>query len=186
MRQIIASDLHGSALYCQQLLDRLAIERAEQLIFLGDILYHGPRNDLPEGYAPKEVISLLNPLKDRIVCVRGNCDAEVDQMVLDFPILQESRLLTLQNRPILLTHGHHCNPDQPADDTLLSGAQFVLFGHTHIPCKQNVNGVWYLNPGSLSIPKADSHHSYLLLTEDGFTWKSLDGEAYDSLPFSAI
>ncbi|MCD8249997.1 MAG: phosphodiesterase, partial [Lachnospiraceae bacterium] len=106
MKLLIASDIHGSAYYCGELLEAYEKEQVDRLILLGDILYHGPRNELPEGYAPKEVIAMLNPLKEKILCVRGNCDAEVDQMVLEFPILADYGFLYERGRMIFLTHGH--------------------------------------------------------------------------------
>ncbi len=171
---LIASDLHGSASYTRQLLEAYMREGATRLILLGDILYHGPRNDLPDGYAPKEVIAMLNPLKEHILCVRGNCDAEVDQMVLDFPLMADYALLELSERRVFLTHGHLFNADNPPP---LNRGDILLHGHTHIPtCTQQPAGWWLLNPGSVSIPKGGSHHGYLLLDGDTFYWKTLDGE----------
>ncbi|MBR6653533.1 MAG: phosphodiesterase [Oscillospiraceae bacterium] len=180
MKYIIASDIHGSALYCGKLLERYKAECAEGILLLGDVLYHGPRNDLPEGYAPKEVIAMLNPLKSDILCVRGNCEAEVDQMVLDFDVTTQHRSLSLFNHEILMTHGHHINIDAPPTEF---NPEFVLYGHTHVPLKAQKDGVWYLNPGSVTIPKNGSAHSYMTLDEGGFTWKTIDGEEYDRLEF---
>jgi len=175
MKFLIASDLHGSAFYTRQLLDAFKREKADRLLLLGDILYHGPRNDLPEGYAPKEVIAMLSPLKDKILCVRGNCDTEVDQMVLPFPILADYAILTAGERLVYATHGHvyhndHLPPLQPGD--------ILLHGHTHVPKCQVFATHVYLNPGSVSIPKEDSAHGYMILEDGLFTWKSLDGERY--------
>ena len=175
MKWLIASDIHGSALFCRKLLERFQAENADRLLLLGDLLYHGPRNDLPDGYAPKEVIELLNPLADRILCVRGNCDAEVDQMVLAFPVLAEYALLPLGRRLIYITHGHICNasnlpPLQPED--------ILLHGHTHVPVCEQAGEIRILNPGSVSIPKEGSPHSYMTLENDAFTWKTLDGRTY--------
>lgn len=181
MKYLIASDLHGSAFFCRKLMQQIEKEAPSQIILLGDILYHGPRNDLPEGYAPKEVIAMLNPLKDAIICVRGNCDAEVDQMVLAFDITPEYRVHTMNGHSFFLTHGHHDNSTTPPSATKLQSASYVLLGHTHIPCKEQKNGIWYCNPGSVSIPKAGSMHSYLLLEQDTLLWKNLDGETYDTL-----
>nr|WP_288274429.1 phosphodiesterase [uncultured Acidaminococcus sp.] len=114
MKWLIASDIHGSALFTRQLLERFRAEGADRLLLLGDLLYHGPRNDLPEGYAPKEVIRLLNSVKDRIFCVRGNCEAEVDQMVLEFPVLAEYALLEWNGHLIFATHGHLQHPEPAA------------------------------------------------------------------------
>lgn len=176
MKWMIASDIHGSSYYCGQLMEAFRREQADRLLLLGDLLYHGPRNDLPRDYAPKEVLAMLNERKDRIFCVRGNCDTEVDQMVLDFPILADYCILPVGERLIYATHGHHFNLDslpplQPGD--------VLLHGHTHIPAweafgKDNL----YFNPGSVSIPKAGSAHSYMLLQDNSAVWKSLDGAVY--------
>ena len=179
MKLMIASDLHGSAFYCRQLLAAMEREQPDKLLLLGDILYHGPRNDLPEGYAPKEVIPLLNGLKPALLCVRGNCDAEVDQMVLPFPILADYAVLSQGNRLIYATHGHvyntaHLPPLQPGD--------ILLHGHTHVPAWQAFGeGNLYLNPGSVSLPKENSPHSYLTLEGGKFLWKELDGTVYHEL-----
>ena len=106
MKWMIASDIHGSAFYCEKMLKAFEREQADKLLLLGDILYHGPRNDLPKGYAPKKVIELLNNIKEKILCVRGNCDAEVDQMVLEFPVLADYMLLFDGTCAIYATHGH--------------------------------------------------------------------------------
>ena len=121
MKLMIASDLHGSAFYCRQLLAAMEREQPDKLLLLGDILYHGPRNDLPEGYAPKEVIAMLNPLREQLLCVRGNCDTEVDQMVLDFPILADYALLYAGSRTVFATHGHHYNTACPHNSAVLFG-----------------------------------------------------------------
>lgn len=179
---LIASDIHGSALYCEKLLYLMKKEQADYLILLGDILYHGPRNDLPEGYAPKKVVAMLNPLKDRILCIQGNCDAEVDQMVLDFPIINGYQIKNFCGRRIFLTHGHHYNIDKKPDAGLLDGAGYVIYGHTHIPLKQQIDGIWYLNPGSVSIPKEDSRRGCIKMIEDKIQWLDLDGTLFDSMP----
>ena len=176
MKFMIASDIHGSAFYCKEMLDAFFREQADKLLLLGDILYHGPRNDLPKEYAPKTVLKLLNQQKERILCVRGNCDTEVDQMVLDFPILADYCILCVGNRMIYATHGHRFNkaclpPLQPGD--------ILLHGHTHIPAWESFGeGQLYLNPGSVSIPKEGSAHGYMLYEDGRFCWKALEGEAY--------
>lgn len=179
MKYMIASDIHGSAAYCREMLEAFAREGADKLILLGDILYHGPRNDLPKEYDPKEVIAMLNPLRDKILCVRGNCDGDVDQMVLDFPILAEYGFLAVGKKAVYITHGHKLNTDNPPP---MCPGDILLHGHTHIPAWE-VFGVdnLYLNPGSTSIPKNGSAHSYMILEGNTFTWKSLDGEAYHTL-----
>ena len=155
MKWLIASDIHGSSLYCRRLLEAWDRERADRMLLLGDVLYHGPRNDLPEGYAPKEVIALLNARKNAIYCVRGNCEAEVDQMVLEFPVMADYLLLPVGEKCIYATHGH-----------------------THIPvCREHEDYV-YCNPGSVSIPKENSPRSYMVMEDGLFTWKTLEGEAF--------
>ncbi len=175
MKWCIASDIHGSAFYCQKMLAAFDAEQADRLLLLGDVLYHGPRNDLPKEYAPKTVLALLNERKDRILCVRGNCDTEVDQMVLDFPILADYAVLCAGQRLIYVTHGHKFNtknlpPLQPGD--------VLLHGHTHIPACEETDGILYCNPGSVSIPKAASAHSYMTLENGLLCWKDLDGKTY--------
>ena len=175
MKWMIASDIHGSAYYCEKLLEAYKREEADRLLLLGDILYHGPRNDLPRDYAPKKVIGMLNELKQYILCVRGNCDTEVDQMVLQFPVLADYAVLTAGTRLIYVTHGHVYNnsnlpPIQPGD--------ILLHGHTHIPACEEYDTHTYLNPGSVSIPKENSPHSYMTFDGNEFVWKDLDGDVY--------
>ena len=158
MKLLIASDIHGSAKYCGALMDAYEKERADRMLLLGDILYHGPRNDLPEEYAPRDVIRMLNEKKKEIYAVRGNCEAEVDQMVLAFPVLADYALIPLGQRMIFATHGHvynreHVPPMQPGD--------ILLHGHTHIPACEAFNECVYLNPGSVSMPKEGSPHGYM-------------------------
>ena len=176
MKLMIASDLHGSAYYCRQLLEAFQREQADRLLLLGDILYHGPRNDLPRDYAPKEVLSMLNGIREKVFCVRGNCDTEVDQMVLEFPILADYCILPWGERLIYATHGHNYHlqklpPLQPGD--------ILLHGHTHIPAWEpfGQNNL-YLNPGSVSIPKAGSANGYMVLNDDRCQWKDLDSQVY--------
>lgn len=178
MKLLIASDLHGSAHYTQLLLQRYKEENARRLVLLGDILYHGPRNDLPERYAPKEVIAMLNPLAEQILAVRGNCDCEVDQMVLQFPILADYGFLMQEGLAIYLTHGHVINKDKPLP---FAKGDILLHGHTHIPACEDCGGFTYLNPGSVSIPKNGTPHSYMTLEDGTFYWKSLlTGESYQT------
>ncbi|MBQ5743344.1 MAG: phosphodiesterase [Clostridia bacterium] len=177
MKWMIASDIHGSAQYCRELLEAFDREQADRLLLLGDLLYHGPRNDLPDGYAPKEVISLLNARKDVIFCVRGNCEAEVDQMVLDFPVLADYMLLEEGGRMIYATHGHHFGEQNPPP---FAKGSLLLNGHTHVPAC-NDHGDWvYLNPGSVSIPKENSPRGYMTLEKGTFLWKTLKGEGWKS------
>lgn len=175
MKWMIASDLHGSAYYCRKMLEAFEREGADRLFLLGDLLYHGPRNDLPREYAPKEVIPLLNGKKEKLLCVRGNCDAEVDQMVLEFPVLADYAVLPVGQRLIYATHGHiyHVKNLPP-----LAPGDVLLHGHTHVPAWTEFGqGNLYLNPGSVSIPKEDSPHSYMTLEENTMQWKELESSA---------
>lgn len=175
MKLMIASDIHGSAYYCKKLLEAYEREEAEKLLLLGDVLYHGPRNDLPEEYAPKEVIAMLNPLKNQLLCVRGNCDTEVDQMVLDFPVLADYAVLWIDGISIYATHGHNYNEEKLPP---LAKGDILLNGHTHVPkCTEHEDYI-YMNPGSVSIPKEDSPHSYMIYENGAFLWKDLEGEIY--------
>ena len=175
MKWMIASDLHGSAYYCRKMLEAFEREGADPLFLLGDLLYHGPRNDLPREYAPKEVIPLLNGKKEKLLCVRGNCDAEVDQMVLEFPVLADYAVLPVGQRLIYATHGHiyHVKNLPP-----LAPGDVLLHGHTHVPAWTEFGqGNLYLNPGSVSIPKENSPHSYMTLEGNTMQWKELESSA---------
>ena len=179
MKLLIASDIHGAAGYCRALLAAFDREQADRLLLLGDILYHGPRNELPDEYSPKQVLAMLNARRERILCVRGNCDTEVDQMVLDFPILADYCVLPVGERLVYATHGHVFNTAQLPP---LCPGDILLHGHTHIPAWQTFgDGSLYLNPGSVSIPKNGSAHSYMTLEGGTFEWKTLSGEAYHTL-----
>lgn len=175
MKWLIASDIHGSAYYCRKLLEAYKKERADRLLLLGDVLYHGPRNDLPKDYNPKAVIAMLNDIKQDILCVRGNCDTEVDQMVLEFPILADYAVLTVGDRLIYATHGHVYNNEKLPP---LHKGDILLHGHTHVPKCEELETHVYINPGSVSIPKEDSEHSYMILEGNEFIWKNLDGVEY--------
>lgn len=175
MKWMIASDLHGSAYYCRKMLEAFEREGADRLFLLGDLLYHGPRNDLPREYAPKEVIPLLNEKKEKLLCVRGNCDAEVDQMVLEFPVMADYAVLPVGQRLIYATHGHiyHVKNLPP-----LAPGDVLLHGHTHVPAWTEFGqGNLYLNPGSVSIPKENSPHSYMTLEGNTMQWKELESSA---------
>ena len=170
MKLMIASDIHGSAFWCGKLLEAANAEQPDKLILLGDLLYHGPRNDLPKGYAPKEVIPMLSAWKDKILAVRGNCEAEVDQMVLPFPCMADYALLCVDGVSFYLTHGHHWNPENLPP---LEGGSVFLSGHTHIKLDSTVDGIRCLNPGSVSIPK-DGSNSYLIYENGEFRFLRLE------------
>lgn len=182
MKLLIASDIHGSALYCRHLLDAADREQPDRILLLGDLLYHGPRNDLPDGYAPKEVISLLNDRRAQLFCVRGNCEAEVDQMVLKFPCMSDSaQLVDETGRTLFLTHGHvfgagmHNSVDNAP---MLPTGSALVYGHTHIKVNEEStlhDGLWLFNPGSVSIPK-DGSHSYGIYRDGAFSHVVMEEE----------
>ena len=178
MKLLIASDIHGSSRYCGELLRACDREKPDRLLLLGDLLYHGPRNDLPDGYDPKAVIPALNERKQGLLCVRGNCDTEVDQMVLDFPIMADYALLYSGGLRIYATHGHVWNPDHLPP---LQSGDLLLYGHTHIPAWEERGGILCLNPGSVSIPKNNSPRGYMVFRDGVFEWKTLEGERYHLL-----
>ena len=175
MKYMIASDIHGSTYYFDQLMTALQREQPQGLILLGDLLYHGPRNSLPRNYDPKEVFERLNSIADQIICVRGNCDTEVDQMVLEFPIMADYALITLGDRTIYATHGHIWGEDKPP---LIAHNHILLCGHTHIPACNHHDTFTYWNPGSVSIPKGGSANSYMTVDETTAQWKDLDGNVF--------
>ena len=173
MKLLIASDIHGSAKYCRLILEALEREGAQKLAILGDILYHGPRNPLPEEYAPAEVAKLLGGAKEKILCVRGNCDSEVDQMVLPFPITSDYALISADGVNIYLSHGHRTVPP-------LSPTDVYITGHTHVPLNTREEGFLHLNPGSASLPKDDKlTRGYILFDAGRFYFKTLDGKIFD-------
>ncbi len=184
MKYMIASDIHGSAYYCEKMLARFKEEKADRLLLLGDLLYHGPRNDLPKEYAPKQVIEMLNAHSNVILCVRGNCEAEVDQMVLDFPVMAEYCLLSEGSQLVMATHGHVFNLDNPPK---LQKGDILLYGHTHVPANVETETFRYLNPGSVAIPKENSPHSYMIWEKGSFIWKDLpDGTEYQRYTAKSI
>lgn len=178
MKLMIASDIHGSAYYCKKLMDAFYLESPDRLLLLGDLLYHGPRNDLPRDYAPKSVAAMLNDCAGKVLCVRGNCEAEVDQMLLEFPVLSDSCLIFVDGRTMFATHGHIYHK---AKLPPLTCGDILLSGHTHVPEAATSNGVICLNPGSVSIPKEESAHSYMLYENNVFQWKDIDGTQYKTL-----
>lgn len=175
MKWMIASDIHGSAYYCNQMIQAYQKEQADRLLLLGDLLYHGPRNDLPRDYQPKQVIEMLNAQKEDILCVRGNCKAEVDQMVLQFPVLADYCLLWEGSQMIFATHGHKFHEKNLPP---LHKGDILLHGHTHVPKCVQYERYTYMNPGSVSIPKENSYHGYMTLCDHQFLWKDFDGEIH--------
>ena len=170
MKYMFASDIHGSAYYCKKTLEVFEASGAKRLILLGDLLYHGPRNDLPKEYAPKQVIAMLNEYKDRIYAVRGNCDAEVDQMVLEFPVLADYAVIFVDGKTLYLTHGHKYNPNNLPP---IKKGDYLVNGHTHILANDDMGDFTYLNPGSVSIPKGGNPHTYMIYENGEFKIKEL-------------
>lgn len=172
MKLMIASDIHGSAYYCKKMIESYHAEKPEKLLLLGDLLYHGPRNDLPEGYDPKKVIEMLNAIKEDIMCVRGNCESEVDQMVLEFPIMADYIQVFVDGINIFATHGHIFNNQ---NKPLLKAGDILLHGHTHVQAMDDSFGYVYLNPGSVSIPKENCEHSFMMYENKKFSIKNFNG-----------
>ena len=177
MKLMFASDLHGSLFFCEKLLDAYKNEGAEKLILLGDLLYHGPRNNLSQNYDTMKVAERLNAVKKNLICVRGNCDAQVDQMVLDFPIMSDYSTIYLENRLIFLTHGHIYNRNNLPP---LNKNDIMIQGHTHVPLIENINGIIIMNPGSVSLPKQNSPHSFMIYEDMEFKIKDFDGNIINS------
>lgn len=179
MKYLIASDIHGSRFWCEKLLEAFENEKADRMLLLGDLLYHGPRNPLPKDYDTKAVFAMLNNIKEKLLCVRGNCDSEVDQMVLEFPMMADYCVIPAGNKTVYATHGHiHNMTSHPP----FCKGDILLHGHTHVPAwtpfgDENV----YLNPGSVSLPKDDTPNGYMLLEDGVFTWKDFDGNVYHTL-----
>ena len=178
MKLMFASDIHGSAYYCRKMLEAFENEKAERLILLGDILYHGPRNDLPKEYAPKEVIALLNPMKDKIYAVRGNCEAEVDQMVLNFPVMADYCVILADGKAIYATHGHIYNENNLPP---LQEGDILIHGHTHVLRAEKKESYTLLNPGSVSIPKEGNPPTYAIFENGIFMIKDFDGNIVKSI-----
>lgn len=178
MKLMIASDIHGSAYYCLEMLDAMKKECPDRLLLLGDILYHGPRNDLPLEYEPKKVIKMLNEVKEKLFCVRGNCDTEVDQMVLDFPVMADYCILVIDGKTLYATHGHIYNQNNLPP---LCQGDVLIHGHTHVLKAEQMDGYILLNPGSVSIPKEGNPPTYAVLEDGVFSIKDFDGNVVKSI-----
>ena len=178
MKYMFASDVHGSAYYCRKMLEAFELEKADRLVLLGDLLYHGPRNDLPKEYAPKEVISMLNRMRNKIYAVRRNCEAEVDQMVLEFPVMADYCILAIDGKTLYATHGHVYNTSNlpPMQD-----GDVLVHGHTHVLKAEQMEGYIWLNPGSVSIPKEGNPPTYAVLEDGVFSIKEFDGNIVKSI-----
>ncbi len=178
MKYLVASDIHGSLFYAKKIIDIFERENFDKLLLLGDILYHGPRNDLPKEYNPKEVAKLLNQYKNEIICVKGNCDTEVDQMVLEFPIV-DLACVEINNKSFYLTHGHKFSNESP----LNVEKSIVLYGHTHKARVDEVRGSLYINPGSTSIPKDEYGGSYIEIVDNKIKMISFDKGLFNEVTF---
>lgn len=178
MKLFFISDIHGSEYYLNKALERFNKEQADYLVILGDYLYHGARNPLPKGYEPKKVTAILNSLADKIISIRGNCDSEVDQMVLNFPIMADYSIIFYEGKKLFITHGHIYNENNMPK---LKDNDVLIHGHTHIPRAEKVDNVFLLNPGSISLPKENNPHAYGILEGDIFTIKELDGSVFKEI-----
>lgn len=180
MKLLIASDIHGSAYWCEKLLQAYEREGATRLVLLGDLLYHGPRNDFPDEYAPKKVFAMLNAVKENITAIRGNCDSEVDQMVLEFPCLADYALIDDNGKTLFLTHGHLYNEERLP---VLKSGDILFNGHFHTPRHEPITGgATYANCGSVALPKDGTPHSYLVYENGTLTWKDLEsGSRFDEV-----
>lgn len=182
MKWLVASDIHGASGYMEILEKRFREEKADKMLLLGDLLYHGARNALPRDYETIRTAEILNSLKDVIVAVRGNCDSEVDQMVLEFPIMQDFTALVEGGCLVMATHGHLYDEHSRLP---LQGVDVLLSGHTHLPCCHDFGNLVAMNPGSVSIPKGGSRHSYMVMEKGLYLWKDLNGETYQSFEMTS-
>lgn len=173
MKILFASDLHGSFYYAKILEKLINKENPDKIVLLGDILYHGPRNPLPKDYSPENTFELLNLFKNKIMCVRGNCDSEVDQMVLEFPIMADYIMLNVDNINMFLTHGHIYNKNNMPK---INDNDFIIHGHTHIHTIEKLDTATYINTGSISMPKENQTNSYMIYENKMFSIKSIDGQ----------
>ena len=177
MKYLVVSDIHGSKSYMDRIFKVFSDTRCDKLIVLGDFLYHGPRNVIPEGYDPKSLAEELNGFESEIIAVRGNCDAEVDQMVLDFNIMDEKKIIDINGYKAFLTHGHHVNEDHMPEEKI----DMLLNGHTHIPVLKRENDVIFLNPGSVTLPKQENPHTYAIINENKITVYDIDNKIFKEL-----
>ncbi len=183
MKLLFASDIHGSSYYCNKLKEIFLQENPDKLILLGDLLYHGPRNPLPKDYNPEVVFNTLNSIKDKIIAVRGNCDSEVDQMVLQFPMLADYALLNVDDITLFLTHGHLYNTEQLP---FLEDNHILIHGHTHVNTIKKLEKGYYINCGSLSMPKENQENSYMLYENKKFMIKNLDNKILKEIDFGGL
>ncbi len=173
MKLFFLADVHGSAHYMSRALELFEKEKASYIVLLGDLLYHGPRNPFPKDYDPASVVGMLNNVREKIIAVRGNCDSDVDQMVLPFPLMSDHGSILVGNRRIFLTHGHIYSPENLPP--LTKGDIFVS-AHTHIPLASIHEGIYLFNPGSVALPKGGSRNSYGIFDNGDLVVKNLDGK----------
>ncbi|RXI40020.1 phosphodiesterase [Clostridium tetani] len=178
MKLFFISDIHGSSYYLEKVINIFEKEKADYLVILGDELYHGARNPLPKEYNPKKVAEILNTYKNKIIAVRGNCDSEVDQMVLNYPIMSDYSIILYNNRRLFLTHGHIYNKNNLPT---ISNGDVLIYGHTHVPIAEKINNIFIVNPGSITFPKENTPHCYGVLENNTFKIKTLDGEVFKEI-----
>ena len=181
MRYLVVSDIHGSMFYGGRIPELFEREQADELILLGDLYYHGPRNPLPEDYRPMDVSKMLNGMKDKLVAIRGNCDAEVDEMISEFPF-NDHVVKEIACRKFFFTHGHHVNIDNAPDEEF----DAVIYGHFHTGFIKVSDGKIYANAGSMSLPKNDTAHSYIVIDDDAMALKDIDGEIIEKINLSEV
>lgn len=181
MKLFFISDIHGSSYYLEKVINIYEKEKADYLVILGDELYHGARNPLPKEYNPKKVAEILNTYKNKIIAVRGNCDSEVDQMVLNYPIMSDYSIILYNNRRLFLTHGHIYNKNNLPN---ISTGDVLIYGHTHVPLAEKTNNMFIINPGSITFPKENTPHCYGVLENNTFKIKTLDGEVFKEIDIS--
>lgn len=178
MKLMFASDLHGSAFYCRKMIEEFKEKKADKLILLGDLLYHGPRNDLPREYAPKEVVAMLNDIKNEIIAIRGNCDAVVDQMVLNFPLIEAYSSIFIDKIVLYTSHGDVYNKENPLP---MNKGDVLIYGHTHVLMAEKENDQYYINPGSVSLPKEGNPASYGIYENGIFEIHDFEGSVLKKL-----
>lgn len=178
MKVLIISDIHGSSYYAEKIKEISLRENPEKIVLLGDLYYHGPRNELTQEYAPMKVAEILNSMKDKLLVVRGNCDAEVDEMISEFKF-EDHILMEINNKKIYFTHGHKYNIENiPYEDF-----EIMIYGHIHQGFIQQKEGYLFANPGSISLPKGGTKHSYLILDENKLILKDIDGTIIQEYDF---
>ena len=178
MKLFFMSDIHGSLKYAKLGIDVFIKENADYMVILGDVLYHGPRNPLPEEYNPKEVANLINKYKNKIIGVRGNCDADVDHMLLEYPCMMDYNVILADNKRVFITHGHIYNEKNRLN---MAEGDVLIYGHTHIPVAKKENDIYIINPGSISYPKENNPHSYGILEDNVFYIKDICGNVIKSI-----